>query len=173
METSPGVPGRNPILKECEPMPEAMDAITLLEQDHRKVKELFKEFEGLTDRAKAHKERMYETIRTELEIHTKIEEEIFYPAARRVDEDMIAEAIEEHHIVDRLLKELKSTEAGDEQFDAKMKVLMENVEHHVEEEEGELFPTVRREMKGDRLSELGSEMMERKKELMRRAERAA
>jgi len=155
-------------------MPEkTMDAIKLLEQDHKKVKGLFKEFEGMSDRAHARKMDMYRTIRMELEIHTKLEEEIFYPEAKKVDEEMIAEALEEHHVVDVLLEELGRIDPGQDEFDAKMTVLQENVEHHVEEEEKELFPKVQKKLKGDMLSTLGERMMRRKEELMRAHERAA
>jgi len=154
-------------------MPETMDAIRLLEQDHKKVKGLFKEFEGMSDRAKERKMRMYRTIRMELEIHTRIEEEIFYPVARGVDEEMIAEATEEHHVVDMILRELEGIDASEDSFDAKMTVLQENVEHHIEEEEGELFPKVEKKIKKDQLSQLGEQMMQRKEMLAREMERAA
>src|SRR5687767_14774328 len=80
-----------------------MDAITLLEEDHKKVKQLFREYEGLGDRAMKRRHDLYMKIRHELEVHTKLEETIFYPAVRSVDEEDVAEAVEEHRVVDRLL----------------------------------------------------------------------
>src|SRR5215212_6588528 len=105
----------------------AMDAITLLTEDHKKVK-------------------LAEEIRNELVVHTTIEEEIFYPGIQNEVEEMVAEAIEEHNIVDRLLLEIRDISPENEQFDAKMTVLIENVEHHAEEEEKEMFPAVKKAM---------------------------
>jgi hemerythrin superfamily protein len=152
-----------------------MDAISLLEQDHKKVRALFREFEGLTERAHKTKQRLADRIRTELMVHTAIEEEIFYPGVESHAEEMIAEAIEEHNLVDRLLLEMRNLSPDDEQFTAKMTVMMENVEHHVEEEEKELFPTVKRAMGMDAMRMLGERMARRKAELTRqhRTQRAA
>jgi hemerythrin-like domain-containing protein len=102
-----------------------------------------------------------------LKVHTKLEEEIFYPAMREKGgelADMIAEATEEHHVVDLLVAELEKLNSADEQYDAKFTVLMENVEHHVEEEEGQLFPKAGKALRGE-LDELGDEMSERKVQL--------
>ena len=144
-----------------------MDAIALLEQDHQAVKKLFREFEGKTDRAVKAKLELYQTIRQELEIHTQIEEQIYYPAVKEAVPDMVAEAFEEHKQVDRLLQELQGMDPSDERFDAKMTVMMENVEHHAGEEEKEMFPSSRKPLGPDRLQELGMRMMEMKQQLMR------
>jgi hemerythrin superfamily protein len=157
-------------------MPEkVMDAITLLEEDHKKVRKLFRDFEELGDRATKTKLELAQKIDTELVIHTSIEEEIFYPGVQSEAEEMIAEAIEEHNVVDRLLLEIRNLTPEDEAFTAKMTVMMENVEHHADEEEKELFPTVKKAMGMDAMRTLGERMSKRKIELMREhgIERAA
>ena len=116
-------------------------AITnLLREDHKKVKGLFEEFEQADD-AKA-KQRIVETVLAELEVHAKLEEELIYPAIRAAigDEDLMDEALEEHHVVHGLLGELKKMTPNDERYDAKFTVLAENVRHHIKEEESEMFP---------------------------------
>ncbi len=151
----------------------SMDAITLLTEDHKKVKELFRKFEGLGERGFKSKQKLADQIRGELVVHTAIEEEIFYPAAQDHAEEMVAEAIEEHNVVDRLLLEIRDLSPEDEAFDAKMTVMMENVEHHADEEEKELFPTVRRAMGMEMLQTLGERMARRKTELAREQKAAA
>jgi hypothetical protein len=137
------------------------------------VKQLFRDYEGLGDRAMQRRQGLYKKISTELEIHTMIEEEIFYPAAREAADEMVAEAIEEHRVVKRLLQELEGMDPSDERFDAKMTVVIENVEHHAEEEEQEMFPEIKKKMQAAQLSELGARMMERKQQLMRQLSAAA
>jgi len=144
-----------------------MDAITLLEEDHKKVRKLFRDFEGLGERSTKKKQELSDKIRSELVVHTSIEEEIFYPAVQDKVEEMIAEAIEEHNVVDRLLLEIRELTPEDEAFTAKMTVMIENVEHHAEEEEKELFPTVKKAMGMEVMRSLGERMMRRKMELMR------
>jgi hemerythrin superfamily protein len=144
-----------------------MNAIQLLEADHKRVKGLFEEFRSSGERAHKKKQGIAEQVFTELQVHTRLEEEVFYPAVRKQGgelEDMIAESLEEHHVVDVLMDELQALEPDDERYEAKFTVLMENVEHHVEEEEGELFPKVKKEMGGE-LDRLGEEMAARKDEL--------
>ena len=149
-------------------MPErAMDAISLLEEDHKKVRQLFREYEGVGERGLKTKQKLAEQIRNELVIHTAIEEEIFYPAIQDTVEDMVAEAIEEHNVVDRLLLEIRDISPEDDVFDAKMTVMMENVEHHADEEEKEMFPKVKKAMGMDTMRTLGERMSRRKSELMR------
>ena len=118
----------------------ASSVTDMLREDHKKVKGLFEEFEQATD-AKA-KQRIVETALTELEVHSKLEEELIYPAIRSEidDEDLMDEALEEHHVVHGLLGELKKMKASDERYDAKFTVLAENVRHHIKEEESEMFP---------------------------------
>jgi hemerythrin superfamily protein len=150
-----------------------MDAITLLVEDHNKVRDLFKRFEEAGDRVDKTKLRLYEQIRTELTIHTSIEEEIFYPGVQDHAEEMVAEAIEEHNVVVRLLLELRDMSPDDEQWTAKMTVMIENVEHHAEEEEKELFPTVKQGMGMDAMRSMGERMVRRKEALMREHRAAA
>jgi hemerythrin superfamily protein len=143
-----------------------MDAITLLKEDHRTVEGLFKRFEKAGDRAYKTKRRLVDQIITELSIHAAIEEQIFYPAtreARREDEEMVLEALEEHHLAKVALSELEKMDPEDERFKPKVTVLIGNVRHHVQEEEGEMFPKVRKAMKPTELRELGRRLQEAKK----------
>ncbi|MFF3214267.1 hemerythrin domain-containing protein [Streptomyces sp. NPDC002886] len=142
-----------------------MDAIVLLKEDHKTVEKLFKQFEKAGDKAHAEKRKIADQVIDELTTHTWIEEKIFYPAAREAapdTKDHVLESIEEHHVVLWMLSELKGLDAADERFDAKMTVLIENVRHHVEEEEKEWFPDVRKAMGRNRLTELGEQMEQAK-----------
>jgi len=145
-----------------------MDAIALLKADHRKVKELFRKYEAAGARAYQKKKSLAEEISTEIRIHSMLEEELFYPAVKeRTDKngrELVAESVEEHHVIATLIEELKVLDPQDERFDAKLTVLMENVEHHIEEEEGELFPEAE-EVLGDAIDDLGDQMKERKEQL--------
>ncbi|MFE2709259.1 hemerythrin domain-containing protein [Streptomyces mirabilis] len=143
-----------------------MDGIVLLKEDHKTVEKLFKQFEKAGDGAHGEKRKIADQVIEELTTHTWIEEEIFYPAAREADPDTkddVLESVEEHHVVLWMLSELKDLDPADERFDAKMTVLMENVRHHVEEEEKEWFPNVRKAMGRNRLTELGEQMEAAKK----------
>ena len=144
------------------------DAIELLTEDHRTVDELFEEFESSKeDASDEDKEMIVAQICSALEAHATIEEEIFYPAARgAMDEDeahLLDEAEVEHEHIKMLVEELKTMTAGEELYDAKVKVLSEYVKHHVEEEEGEIFPTIRDT--GLDTEALGAELRERKEQL--------
>ncbi|MGH9036222.1 MAG: hemerythrin domain-containing protein [Acidimicrobiia bacterium] len=146
----------------------AMDAITLLKKDHRTVENLFKRFEKLGERAKKSKQDVVERIIKELSIHAAIEEAVFYPAIRSaVDDkkidDLVLEALEEHHVAKWLLSELDGMSPDHERFDAKVMVLIESVRHHVEEEEQELFPKVAKAFDKARLNELGDALAEAKR----------
>ncbi len=134
-----------------------MDAFNLLKADHRKVEELFEELESASGQAKM---RVFEQIKTELELHTHIEETIFYPALEKPKQthDLTLEAYEEHDVVKKLLQELSRARTPNEEWEAKAKVLQENVEHHVEEEEGELFPKASSALGADEIETLGEEM---------------
>lgn len=147
-----------------------MDATKLLKQDHDEVRALFKEYEKAGDRAVAKKEKLAAQICEALTVHAEIEEEIFYPAvkAARSEEvkDEVREAVEEHKIVKTLVAEIEKMKPSDEQFDAKMTVLKESVEHHASEEEEEMFKQARKNLSKDRLEELGEEMEARKGELV-------
>lgn len=139
-----------------------MDGIVLLKDDHKTVEGLFKQFEkGKGSATAATKRKIVNQIIAELTTHAFIEETIFYPAARReVPEttDHVLESVEEHHVVVWLLSELQHLNPSDETFDAKVTVLIENVRHHVEEEEKEWFPQVRKALGRKRLVELGEQM---------------
>jgi hemerythrin-like domain-containing protein len=144
------------------------NAIDLLKADHTYVKALFQQYDAAGNRAYQKKQGIAEEVFTELEVHTTLEEELFYSAMKRNTDqdskDLVAEAIEEHHVVTMLMEELQGLDAKDERYDAKFKVLMENVEHHIEEEEEEMFPEAE-EVLGERLERLGTQMQERKQQL--------
>jgi hemerythrin superfamily protein len=143
-----------------------MDAITLLKNDHQTVEQLFKRFEKAGDRAHVQKREIVDRIIEELSIHAAIEEQAFYPVARAAvpdTEDMALESLEEHNIVKWLLSELEDMDPSHERFDAKVTVLIENVRHHVEEEENEFFPKVRKELGRNELAELGETLADAKK----------
>ena len=140
------------------------DAIALLKEDHRTVEKLFKDFESA--KGDGRKEKLARQICLELTVHTKIEEEIFYPACEgKIEEDLLKEAKVEHDSAKLLIAEIEGGNGqSDEFFDAKVQVLGEQVEHHVEEEEGELFKEVR---KADiDLKALGEQLATRKRELV-------
>ena len=139
-----------------------MKATDLLKKQHKEVKALFKKVEK-TENARERRQLM-EQISQQLELHTQIEEEMFYPAVResgKKAEEMIDEAYEEHHVVKLVLKELPQVDPEDERFQAKMTVLSELVEHHAEEEEGEMFKIAEKALGKERLTELGDEMAQR------------
>ena len=144
---------------------EEMSAIDLLEEDHRQVEDLFDEYEKVEDVSE--KEQLALKICMALQVHTRIEEEIFYPAARETIEkpELIDEAIVEHASAKQLISEIEDMEPGEELYDAKVKVLQEQVLHHVEEEEGELFPQV--EASELNLEAVGKKMAERKAALLK------
>ncbi|CAN5604182.1 hypothetical protein BH10ACT1_BH10ACT1_18960 [soil metagenome] len=142
-----------------------MDAITLLKDDHKTVEKLFKRFEKAGDNAYAEKRQVADRIVEELSKHAAIEEMLFYPVTRATvpeTEDIVLESLEEHHIVKWVLSEIDKMDVEDERFDAKVTVLIENVRHHVEEEESEYFPKVREELGRKALTELGDAMVEAK-----------
>jgi hemerythrin-like domain-containing protein len=141
------------------------DAIVLLKEDHKKVQHLFKRFEDLGPNASKAKKDVIEKVIEELSIHSGIEEQIFYPAARESldDDSKVLEDLEEHHIMKWTLSELSKMQPEDERFDAKVKVLIEMVRHHIKEEEGELFPAMRDSLGRKRLQEIGEAMKEAKR----------
>jgi hemerythrin-like domain-containing protein len=143
-----------------------VDAIVLLKDDHKTVEKLFKQFEKAGDGAKKEKRDLVDRMIEELSVHAFIEEQIFYPVARGgvpETEDHVLESLEEHHIVKWVLDELKDMSPEDERFDAKVTVLMENVRHHVEEEEQDWFPEVRKGLGRKKLQEVGAELEKAKK----------
>jgi len=147
-----------------------MDALELLKTDHKNVKALFKKAEA-TENPKQQKQ-LFEQIKMELETHTHIEETVFYPAIAKNEElkDMVLESLEEHKQVKTLLREMENLTSDSEKFEPKLKVLMENVEHHaVEEEEGKMFPKIRKLMNAAALEQLGQELEAAKPRDVRKA----
>lgn len=144
------------------------DAITFLMQDHKKVKELFEEFKDLKDEvdSEEQKEDIVKQVCMELTVHAQVEEEIFYPAAREAieEEELLDEAYVEHATAKDLISQLEEMETSDEYYDAKVSVLSEYVQHHVKEEEGEIFPMIKK-AKVD-IDALGEQMAQRKEDLM-------
>ena len=153
------------------PQPRAgKDAITLLKEDHKKVKGLLSQLEKTTERGAERRRKLLGQIEAEIKVHTTIEEEIFYPAYRdavrkKDDRELYQEALEEHHVVDLVMPELKRSDPAGEVFGAKAKVLKELIEHHAEEEEKEMFPKARRALGIAELRELGARMASRKRAL--------
>jgi len=134
-----------------------MDALSLLKSDHRTVESLFKRFEA-SKGASQEKEEVCRQIVRELSVHAAIEEEAFYPTIKprsKELEELVLEALEEHHVAKWVLSELEKMTPDDERLDAKMNVLAESVRHHVREEEQELFPKVRKALSTEELSQLG------------------
>jgi len=141
------------------------DAIVLLKADHKEVKKVFRDFERAGDDEKA-KGQLVKQIIELLTVHTYLENEVMYPEVRRLLpdlEDDVLESFEEHHVADVLCMELYAMSPSDERFDAKTTVLIENVRHHIEEEEQEWFPKVREGIGRKQLAELGERMAELRK----------
>jgi iron-sulfur cluster repair protein YtfE (RIC family) len=137
-----------------------MNAFELLKQDHKKVSGIFENLEPTTERGVKTREELFAQLKQELDIHARIEEEIFYPAIKEAKEtrDITLEAYEEHNVVKQLLAEMDELPKSDETWGAKLKVLKENVEHHVEEEETEMFPSAREVLSKEQIEELGTRM---------------
>jgi hemerythrin-like domain-containing protein len=141
-----------------------MNAISLLLEDHQKMRKLLDELESTTERGLKIRAELFSTIKGELTIHEIIEEEIFYPElkAHPKAKDIVLEGYEEHHVVDLVMKELEETPVDDESWGAKAKVMKENVEHHMEEEEGEMFKQARAVFDRAELEDLGERMEARR-----------
>jgi len=148
-----------------------MDALALLKEDHDKAKKLMAELEETTERGVRTREQKWTKLLKELTIHENIEEEIFYPALAEHPKakDIVLEAMEEHHLVDDIVEQLKDTPFDDEHWAAKFKVTKENVEHHIEEEETEMFKVARQVFSKEELDELGSRLEATKAEQMQDA----
>ncbi|MEA2645828.1 MAG: hypothetical protein QOE92_911, partial [Chloroflexota bacterium] len=143
-----------------------MNALTLLKNDHKKVEDLFKRYEKLGDRAEKSKAALVKEMIRELSVHANIEETVFYPETReRVKEveDEVLEGLEEHHVAKWTLYELSKMKPSDERFDPKVKVMMESVRHHVEEEETAIFPPVREKLTPRELDEIGARLEKARK----------
>jgi hemerythrin superfamily protein len=140
-----------------------MNAIQILKEDHRKVERLFQKVKA-DQEGSEHKE-LFEQIKAELEVHTHIEETIFYPKLKEEKEleDIVLEGIEEHHQAKMFLRELSNLKDDSEKFEPKLKVLMEDIIHHVQEEEGKMFPKVEQVFDETTLTELGAQMDAEKK----------
>ena len=146
------------------------DAISILKRDHQRVRQLLRRLENTTDRAATQRKELLSEIENEVKVHTTVEEEIFYPAFKEAvrsksDKKAFFEAIEEHHVVDLVMPEIKSTEAASEQFGAKAKVLKDLIEHHAQEEEIQMFPKARKAMTPGELVEVGKRIQSRKQDL--------
>ena len=151
---------------------EKQDALALLKADHAAVKKLFGQEEKEEKKTKPDgqmKQEIFDQIKTALELHATIEEEIFYPAVKKARsenvKDEVREGYEEHKQIKDLLAKLSGVTPADETWDMKIKVLKEDVEHHVKEEEGEMFPDAKKFLGEKRLMELGKQLEERKQQL--------
>jgi hemerythrin superfamily protein len=152
-----------------------MDAMSLLKEDHRKVKKMLAELESTTERGVKTREELFTRLKQELVVHEAIEEEIFYPALKEhpKTKEIALEGYEEHHVVDTVMAEIEGVAYDDEKWGAKFKVMKENLEHHIEEEEGEMFKQAKQVFDEDELAQLGKSMLARKEELIRQQASAA
>ena len=141
-----------------------MNALTLLERDHRAVERLLDELEPTTERGVKTRTELFERIKSELTLHELIEEEIFYPTLKQHPraKEIVLEGYEEHDVVNLLLGELDRLPVDDETWGAKAKVMSENIQHHIEEEEGDMFDKARQVFDSDELEALGEQMAARK-----------
>ena len=143
-----------------------MDAIKLLKDDHERVKKMLEEIDSTTERADKTRTEGLAKLKQELTIHEAIEEEIFYPALKEHAEakEIVLEAFEEHDVVDTIMSEIERTPTDDETWGAKFTVMKENLEHHIEEEEGEMFDKARKVFDRETLESLGERMQARKQQ---------
>ncbi|HLN99922.1 MAG TPA: hemerythrin domain-containing protein [Pyrinomonadaceae bacterium] len=148
-----------------------MNVFALLKADHKKVAGIMEKLDSTTERGVKTREELFTQLKTELDVHARIEETIFYPALEEADEtrDITLEAFEEHRLVKQLLGELESMNKDQEEWTAKFTVLKENVEHHVEEEEGDMFPKARKVLSDKQAEALGTRMEEAKKQQLKAA----
>ena len=144
-----------------------MDAIGLLKDDHEKMKSLLKELEEAAEQGSPKREQLFATVKEELTVHEAIEEEIFYPALKEHPKakELVLEAYEEHGVVDLVMAEIEGLSFDDERWSAKFTVMKENIEHHIEEEEKEMFKQARDVFEAAELEDLGARMTARKEEL--------
>ena len=144
-----------------------MDAITLLKDDHDRLKKLLNELDATTERGVKTREQLFGRVKDELTVHESIEEEIFYPALKEhpKTKEITLEAYEEHHVVDMVMKEIEGLPFDDERWGAKFTVMKENIEHHIEEEEGQMFKQARQVFEEEELEALGDRMAARKEQL--------
>jgi hypothetical protein len=144
-----------------------MNAMTLLKEDHQKVKKMLAELQSTTERGVKTREELFTEVKQVLVVHEAIEEEIFYPALKDhpKTKEIALEGYEEHHVVDMVMAEIDGVAYDDEQWGAKFKVMKENLEHHIEEEEGEMFKQARQVFDDAELEDLGNRLEIGKKEL--------
>ena len=147
-----------------------MDALQLLTTDHEHVKKMLQDLDDTTERAVKTREQTFAKLQSDLEVHETIEEEIFYPALKDHPKtrDIALEGYEEHHVVDMVMGEMGDVAVSDETWTAKFAVMKENLEHHIEEEETDMFPKARKVFDQQELDELGERMAARKEELRSR-----
>jgi len=145
-----------------------MNALTLLKSDHDDMKTLLEKADDTTDRAVKTRAALLHEIAVKLTAHEKIEEDIFYPALKSHPKakDIVLEGYQEHHVVDLIMDELKDLDEDDETWGAKFSVMKENIEHHIEEEEGEMFTKARSAFSAEELDELGERMEAMKAEIL-------
>ena len=141
-----------------------MNAFKLLKADHEKVAGILESIDKTTERALKTREELFTRLKQELDLHAKIEEEILYPALKELEEtrELALEGYEEHRLVKQLLEELEAAAKDDEEWTAKFTVLKENIEHHVEEEEGEMFKKARRALSEEEIETLGDRLQQAK-----------
>jgi hemerythrin-like domain-containing protein len=146
-----------------------MDAIAMLKADHDKMRKLLDELEPTTERGVKTRSELFATIKGELTVHELIEEEIFYPALKSHPKakEIVLEGYQEHHVVDLLMGELEDLDVADERWGAKATVMKENIEHHIEEEEGVMFVKARQVFDAGELEELGAQMVARRESAQR------
>src|ERR671924_79633 len=144
-----------------------MNAIQLLKDDHDAMKKMLTELESTTERGTKTRAALFAKVREELTVHEVIEEEIFYPALKEHPKakEIVLEAYEEHGVVDMIMAEIEQVPFDDERWGAKFTVMKENIEHHIEEEENEMFAQARDAFEKAELEELGKRMMDRKEQL--------
>ena len=143
-----------------------MDALKMLEDDHETVKKILDDLESTTERGVKTREELYSRFKKEMQVHEVIEEEILYPALKehKKAKEIALEGYEEHHVVDQIMAELDGLSYDDETWGAKFTVMKENIEHHIEEEEGEMFTKARQIFSKEELEEMGERMEARKKQ---------
>jgi hemerythrin superfamily protein len=139
-----------------------VDGLALLKEDHAKVKKMLAEGETTTERGVKTRAELFAQLKSELEAHELMEEQVLYPALKEHPKarELALEGYEEHHVVDTILAELEQTDPSDEEWGAKFKVAKENLEHHIEEEETEMFPKARQAFSRDELEQMGARMAE-------------
>jgi len=148
-----------------------MNVLKLIKKDHSDVQSLFNKFEKTARSAHEKREELFEQIRRELQIHSRAEEEIFYPFLKALNgnsgRNLVSEALKEHKEIDELLTQISRLQPSDKNFDEKVETLFENVEHHIQEEEREIFQFAEEKCSEEQLENLGREVAERKKILDR------